>query len=258
MMERMTSFVLVCSLGRFVPTALHEHLSKLKDPLIGDHGPIKVRLTSERILKSYNEILSRQSGAAALREGPLVLDLLDEIVADASSINPIVMESLNRIQGILREFFEEHHNESAGSRVRKLYKSLHVAGPYFADESHERVLGEIVRELTLMNHGSLLFDVVKTPKFLATAPSRNFGSWGTNSRRVFGETLLVPDVDPVRWTVKSRARVPIHAVEFGPLQQRHLQIILFSPAGETPQARYVHQRFLLGARPRNSHLTLDK
>lgn len=144
MMERMTSFVLVCSLGQYIPEALKQALPGAEAPITGDHGPIKVELASARILGRYNEILSRPK-TAGLREGPLVLQLAQEILDNSSRMDPLVVDSLTRIHSHLSHFMETSPHEPRGDRLRRLYKDLHVAGPYYCEERYEHVLGEFLR-----------------------------------------------------------------------------------------------------------------
>lgn len=244
MMERMTSFILVCYLAHRISPALAEKLRNDNAVVDRDHGPIKVNLASNSILEVYRDVLARGDEGTELREGLLVSELVGEILAD-HFLNPVAAESLKCIGDLLKDFADSSNrvSQSPGAKVRQLYRKLHVAGPYYADEPHEHAIREIVRELTLLHHGRVLFDVVKSPKYLATPPARDMGGPVKNSKRVFGETFLVPDIDPSAWTVKSRARVPLHAVDFGTFLRRPLQIIVFSPFGESPEGRHVHQQF---------------
>lgn len=262
MMERITSHVLVCYLGHYVPSKLRERLQKGTNPfpIDIDYGPLKVELASKKILEKYETVLRPQdseSSTEPLQEVLLLESLLREMLDNPQQMDTTVIKSFKELQRRLSSFPRTSDNKKPfGSFVRSLYKDLHVAGPYYADAVSEDALREIVRELTLLYQGSVLFDVTKTPKFLAGASTRVFDRFWKSRQRVVGEAFLVPDVNPNKWTIKSRARVPLHAVDFGPLNKQYLQILIFDPNGERPESQYIHQQFLRSCAKKN--ISLDE
>lgn len=246
-MERITAFVLVCYLGRFLPEKLYEDIVGSESPFVFDHGVKKVTIASSVVIDKYASIIraTQTEQNPILREGLLLEQILEELCQGTDWIDSAVIDVLQRLRDLIGSFptSKDTNDVSLGKKVKETYGKLHVAGPYYADSRHEPELREIVRELTLLYQGAVLFDVVRTPRLLATPISRHFGAVSGTRMDLYGETFLVPDGHPSQWSIKSRAKVPLHTVDFGHLNHRYLQILLLDPLDQPAKSSYIHQQF---------------
>lgn len=253
-MERITAFILVTHLTHFLTADLRESITG-NDQFDYDHGTHKVHLASKRVLEKYQGCLENQS---YFREGALLQGLLDELIAHRNEMDEVLIEVMKAFDSLLKGFFKVSDETHFGHYLHRLYGELLVAGPYYTSASNEKSLREIVRELTLLHQGTVLFDVVKTPKFLGGASSRDFSAFwnkGTPGRpHPVGEVYFVPSTNPSEWKVKSKARVPLSAVDFGALGHRYLQIVVFDPLQKPAKAKFVAQQFQRMCTQRNIKL----
>jgi HD superfamily phosphohydrolase len=227
LMERLAAFVLTVFLAHRVPLALGEEIRRTENPFAYDHGELKVKIAAESVIATYDRVM-RIKGTAAHKEIPLLDALLCEILDDGIPLDDVPRNVLESIREILKNFPRDENAKTCGSTVQDVYKKLHTGGPYYTDATHETTIREIVRDLILTYQASVLFDAVKTPRFLSTAARKTYGHV-SGDRDVIGETFLVLSISPMEWTVKSRAAVPLGAVKFGSLEARYLQIIVFDP-----------------------------
>ncbi|MGH8659889.1 MAG: HD domain-containing protein [Gammaproteobacteria bacterium] len=240
-MERITAFVMTNYLAHVISRKLGDEIRDSDQPFEYDHGDLKVRLATDNILGKYDNVMINHS-TNKYKELPLLGVLLEELLEDGFPIDDVPREVLKKLKDTLNRFPKDRDEGPFGVTVRDVYKDLHVGGPYYFDSSHEGKIRDMVRELTLLYQGSVLFDVVKTPRFLAGAKTRRYRRLWANGE-VIGETFLVPSINPMKWTVKTRAAVPLGAVDFGQLERQYLQVIVFDPLGYPTKARFVDQEF---------------
>ncbi len=245
-MEPITAFVLTCYLVLFLPEELYNDINPTTSAFDFDHGEKKVSIASKIILEEYASIIrDTDPEQHILREGLLLRKMLEELCSQKDRIDGAAIEVLEALQKHINSFPTAPNGRGVplSKIVRDTYEKVHVAGPYYADSRHEPELREIARELTLLYQGAVLFDVVRTPRFLATPPSRKFGAVDGTRTEFYGETFLVPDGRPSQWSVKSHAKIPLHSVDFGHLNHRYLQILLLDPLNQPATASYIDQQF---------------
>lgn len=243
-MEAITATIITKFIVHYTSTVLLGELgSGLRGPLEPDLNRRKIEIATSRLRREYETVVQdqeRSQGVNRALEWPLLKRLLDLLLAEMKpGLDPAYADFLSRLREILVSFEEAQAPRSSESNkggilLRKVYQQYHLAGPFLVDRDQRRLLSEVIREIEVNFPDKVLFCIIRPPKFLATASSRQFG------KGLVGENVLVPGSKPETWNMKSKANVPLHLQHFSTLEKHDLGVILMNPwGGAHISGRYV-------------------
>jgi HD superfamily phosphohydrolase len=247
-MEAIVKTIIVKYLLLYTSAAIFPCLrAEVGTRLSPDWGERKIRLTTKRIAEEYarvDEEERRKAGTNQRLEQPLLRSILRALTDSdigESLDDAYRRDFLGQLDKILTTFDDHSPEEESGTRLRKVYQELHLAGPFRIPRNQEYLLREVVRELELLFPDKVLFAISKAPRFLATADHRRYDFRGSTT---IGENVLVPSDRPSGWTMKARARVPLHSCDFRAFESPFVEVTLIDPwQGGQIAGRYVLDLF---------------
>jgi HD superfamily phosphohydrolase len=232
-MEAIAKCIITRYLLLYTSNAIFEQLpQEVGTRLDPDWGDRKIRLTTERLQSEYARADDEERdvrGTNQRLEQPLLQTILYSLMNDdvgKALDRDYRKDFLEQLANILKRFDDESPDEESGTRLRKVYQELHLAGPFRVRHEQENQLREVAREVELLFPDKVLFAISKTPRFLSTADSRIYKSRGTTA---VGENVLVPSDRPSNWTMKAVARVPLHSCDFSSFDNPYVEVTLIDP-----------------------------
>jgi len=247
-MEAIAKTIITKFLLLYTSTALFVKLPQVTGTLLDpDWGGWKIQLATEKLQEEYARVEEAERGTAGANERleqPLLWSLLAQLrdgeVGQALD-GEYKTEYLGQLGSILQQFDNQSEEDESGTKLRKVYQELHLAGPFRVKLEEEGKLREVVREVELLFPDKVLFALSKTPRFLSTAGARVYKFRGGAT---IGENVLVPGDRPASWTMKSQARVPLHTCDFSSFARPYVEVTVLDPwQGAQISGRYVLDLF---------------